>query len=224
MKQHDCILITADHRRAIQSANEQPQHVNTQYLALKLQWEDWSSKLYIYIFFFPLNCVAGAAPVLYSSVAPLKKRGSAASSIMTKSSSSSVTPTNMYSFTRLYFACSRAHWLPTFLHTKKRKKSCFSFRCGYFLFIVRESLLCWMGKNIPHSLEKLSRNGGEEWCKAWHGGRGGDGEKSSREELKDRQDERLGEPWVRRGLRQQESGAKGKKKKKLGSENKIRIV
>lgn len=56
------------------------------------------------------------APVLYSSVAPLKKRGSAASSIMTKSSSSSVTPTSMYSFTRLYFACSRAHWLPTFLH------------------------------------------------------------------------------------------------------------
>lgn len=55
-------------------------------------------------------------PVLYSSVAPLKKRGSAASNIITKSSSSSVTPTSMYSFTRLYLACSRAHWLPTFLH------------------------------------------------------------------------------------------------------------
>lgn len=66
-----------------------------------------------------------AVPVLYSSVAPLKKRGSAASSIMTKSSSSSVTPTSMYSFTRLYFACSRAHWLPTFLH---RQYVCV---CGY---------------------------------------------------------------------------------------------
>lgn len=169
--------------------------------------------------------MAGAAPVLYSSVAPLKKRGSAASSIMTKSSSSSVTPTNMYSFTRLYFACSRAHWLPTFLHTKKRKKShVFLFDVDIFSLFSGSRCSAGWEKNIPHSLEKLSRNGGEEWCKAWHGGRGGDGEKSSREELKDRQDERLGEPWVRRGLRQQESGAKGKKKKKLGSENKIRIV
>lgn len=58
-----------------------------------------------------------ALPVLYSSVAPLKNRGNAASSIITKSSSSSVTPTSMYSFTRLYLACSSAHWLPTFLHT-----------------------------------------------------------------------------------------------------------
>lgn len=60
----------------------------------------------------------GSRPVLYSSVAPLKKRGSDASSIMMKSSSSSVTPTSMYSFTRLYLACSNAHWLPTFLQTE----------------------------------------------------------------------------------------------------------
>lgn len=54
----------------------------------------------------------------YSSVAPLKKRGRAASSIMIKSSSSSVTPTSRYSFTKLYLACSRAHLLPTFLRKR----------------------------------------------------------------------------------------------------------
>lgn len=99
---------------------------------------------------------------------------------------------------------------------KKEKKVMFFFSMWIFsLYSQGVAALLDGKKNIPHSLEKLSRNGGEEWCKAWHGGRGGDGEKSSREELKDRQDERLGEPWVRRGLRQQESGAKGKKKKSL---------
>lgn len=54
-------------------------------------------------------------PVRYSSVAPLKKRGKAASNNMIKSSSSSVTPTRKYSLIRLYLACSKAHLLPTFL-------------------------------------------------------------------------------------------------------------
>lgn len=54
-------------------------------------------------------------PVRYSSVAPLKNRGKAASSNMIKSSSSSVTPTRKYSLIRLYLACSKAHLLPTFL-------------------------------------------------------------------------------------------------------------
>lgn len=214
MKQHDCILITADHRRAIQSANEQPQHVNTQYLALKLQWEDWSSKLYIYIFSFKLCGRSSTCFVqLSGSFEEAWQRGLQHHDKIFQLFCYADQHVLIHQVVLCLLQSPLTAHVPT--HKKKeKKKSCFSFRCGYFLFILRESLLCWMGKKIPHSLEKLSRNGGEEWCKAWHGGRGGDGEKSSREELKDRQDERLGEQWVRRGLRQQESGAKGKKKKK----------
>lgn len=111
---HNSIL-----RRAIQKANMQSKPTGTHALSTATRGGH-----YVACFNIGERNKGGSewlAPVLYSSVAPLKKRGNAASSIMTKSSSSSVTPTSRYSFTRLYLACSRAHWLPTFLHRDRAK-------------------------------------------------------------------------------------------------------